>query len=216
MSVELISSMLDLQNQLNKRIHPTWQAQNFRWDTAVWVECAECMDHLGYKWWSHQEPDIDQVKLELVDIWHFGMSYMLTCVDDIGNLTRFIDSKLKDVPTDGEFDVDKFKDHLEILVAKITTVEASPEFSIYNFFAMWFNLGLTLEDMYKYYIGKNALNAFRQLNGYKQGTYIKQWFGEEDNVHLSKLLDTAVVNTNLYDYILNELGTIYSGVANVQ
>ncbi|HEY5740253.1 MAG TPA: dUTP diphosphatase, partial [Gammaproteobacteria bacterium] len=36
--------------------------------------------------------------------------------------------------------------------------------------------------------GKNVLNFFRQDHGYKEGSYVKQWHGREDNEHLSELL----------------------------
>ena len=35
------------------------------------------MDHYGWKWWKKQSPDTEQVKLELVDIWHFGLSQLI-------------------------------------------------------------------------------------------------------------------------------------------
>ncbi len=41
------------------------------------------------------------------------------------------------------------------------------------------------------------MNFFRQDNGYKQGTYIKEWAGREDNEHLVELssaLDSASVS----------------------
>jgi len=44
------------------------------------------------------------------------------------------------------------------------------------------------DAMYKLYIGKNALNAVRQANGYKDGSYQKLWDGEEDNVYLTSIL----------------------------
>lgn len=49
------------------------------------------------------------------------------------------------------------------------------------------------------YFGKNVLNAFRQNNGYKEGTYIKIWNGEEDNVVMMRILGEIEVNyENLY------------------
>jgi len=42
--------------------------------------------------------------------------------------------------------------------------------------------------VYLTYIGKNALNNLRQQRGYKQGTYIKMWNGEEDNEVMMRLL----------------------------
>ena len=42
----------------------------------------------------------------------------------------------------------------------------------------------------KSYVGKNTLNFFRQDNGYKDGTYIKEWDGLEDNEVLVEILET--------------------------
>ena len=49
--------------------------------------------------------------------------------------------------------------------------------------------GMTADDLYRAYVGKNVLNFFRQDNGYKQGHYQKHWQGREDNEHLIELLD---------------------------
>ncbi len=69
-----IAEMLGMQNQLNTQIHPDWKNQNYDWNRAIWIECAELMDKIGWKWWKHQEIDRDQAVLELVDIWHFILS----------------------------------------------------------------------------------------------------------------------------------------------
>ena len=42
--------------------------------------------------------------------------------------------------------------------------------------------------MYKLYIGKMALNKLRQEQGYKEGTYKKNWRGIEDNGALYKFI----------------------------
>ena len=44
---------------------------------AIWIEAAEMMDHIHYKWWKSGEMDLEQVQLELVDIFHFALSDML-------------------------------------------------------------------------------------------------------------------------------------------
>jgi hypothetical protein len=49
--------------------------------------------------------------------------------------------------------------------------------------------GLNLDALYKLYVGKNILNKFRQDHGYKDGSYIKIWNGEEDNVTMQKVLE---------------------------
>jgi len=49
--------------------------------------------------------------------------------------------------------------------------------------------GLNLDALYKLYVGKNILNKFRQDHGYKDGSYIKIWNGEEDNVTMQSILE---------------------------
>ena len=40
---------------------------------------------------------------------------------------------------------------------------------------------MDFNDLYSMYIIKNALNKFRQDNGYSTGEYSKMWAGREDN-----------------------------------
>ena len=81
-----ILTMLNLQDSMNTRVHPEWRTQGYEWYRAIWVECAELMDHYGWKWWKKQQPDWEQVKLELIDIWHFGLSDLLMQHEDAGHL----------------------------------------------------------------------------------------------------------------------------------
>ena len=53
-----IQTMLELQNAMNAKVHADWREQGFEWYRAIWVECAELMDHYGWKWWKKQSPDI--------------------------------------------------------------------------------------------------------------------------------------------------------------
>jgi hypothetical protein len=52
--------------------------------------------------------------------------------------------------------------------------------------------------LFSQYVGKNILNFFRQDHGYKEGTYIKEWHGKEDNEHLVDVL--AQTDSNVTDY----------------
>ena len=58
--------MMDLQHTHNQQVHPHWHKQNYPFHRAIWTECAELLDHYGWKWWKLQEPDLVQVKLEIV------------------------------------------------------------------------------------------------------------------------------------------------------
>jgi len=75
--------MLEMQNAMNTKVHEQWFSQGFEWYRAIWVECAEMLDHYGWKWWKKQEADIMQVKLEVVDIVHFALSIRLEQNDSL-------------------------------------------------------------------------------------------------------------------------------------
>ena len=58
--------------------------------------------------------------------------------------------------------------------------------------------GLDFDSLYSAYVGKNVLNFFRQDNGYKDGSYVKNWAGKEDNEHLVELV--APLDKNAADF----------------
>lgn len=70
----LMKEMLELQDSINSLINKEWRHAHNPWYRAIWTECAELMDHIGWKWWKKQEIDIEQAQIELIDIWHFGLS----------------------------------------------------------------------------------------------------------------------------------------------
>ena len=72
--LQQLTTMLEMQDRMNRKVHPDWIAQDFAWYRALWIECGELIEHYGYKWWKHQQPAWEHVRLEIVDIWHFGMS----------------------------------------------------------------------------------------------------------------------------------------------
>ena len=74
MNRDAVFNMLQMQHRMNNRVNADWISQRFEWYRAVWIECAELMDNVGYKWWKKQTHEWEQVRLEVVDIWHFGMS----------------------------------------------------------------------------------------------------------------------------------------------
>jgi len=69
-----LSTMLALQESLNAKVNPNWKLAGYAWHRAIMVEAVELLEHVGWKWWKAQEPNIAQARLELVDIWHFAMS----------------------------------------------------------------------------------------------------------------------------------------------
>jgi len=181
-----IKIMLDLQDSINRKVHPAWRSQNFQWYRAIWVECAELLDHYGWKWWKKQQPDIDQIALELVDIWHFGLSLLLLKNQSAEQIAELVIEHLSNPKSGGDFPQD--------LEAFTTQTLTSRDFDVAGFAILMAGINMNFDQLYTGYVGKNVLNFFRQDNGYQDGTYQKQWGGKEDNEHLVEIvakLDTS-------------------------
>ncbi|GAB5449920.1 MAG: dUTPase [Halioglobus sp.] len=183
--------MLSMQDRMNTRIHPQWVAQDFEWYRAIWIECGELIEHFGYKWWKKQEPDLEQVQLEVIDIWHFGLSALFREDAAIEDIAVEIEREVQAFTPDGS----GVREATEALALhSLQTRSFSPS----RFWALMLAAGLDFESLYGAYVGKNVLNFFRQDNGYKEGTYVKNWAGREDNEHLVELV--APLDTSAADF----------------
>lgn len=173
--------MLALQDEMNARVDPDWLARGREWYRAIWIECAELMDHYGgWKWWKASERDVAQVLLEIVDIWHFGLSVRIRADRDHARAAAAIVAEwVRPLPSQGFLrDVEALAAHAltqrDLLVSAVPTLLA--------------DIGRDFDDLYRNYIGKNVLNFFRQDHGYREGRYVKTWGGREDNAHLVDVL----------------------------
>jgi len=179
--------MLEMQDAMNSRVNPVWREANNEWYRAIWTECAEMLDHYGWKWWKHQQPDLDQVQLELVDIMHFAMSdYLLQEADNNLVADRII-AEFSDPESSGDI-----RAAIEVM-AQSTIASRSMHFS--NFANIMALIDMDFDQLYRMYVGKNVLNFFRQDHGYKDGSYTKVWHDREDNEHLAELLSELDSNT---------------------
>jgi dimeric dUTPase (all-alpha-NTP-PPase superfamily) len=175
-----------MQDAMNSRVSETWRDNNYEWYRAIWVECAEMLDHHGWKWWKHQEIDVAQVQLELVDIFHFGLSLRLMAGGSVEEITATLSVEL--TQNSGEQD---FKIALETLASAAVNNKAFDAVALADCMRL---MSMDLNELFRQYVGKNTLNFFRQDHGYKEGSYIKIWHGEEDNEVLANLVNTLDAN----------------------
>jgi len=197
-----IKSMLELQDSMNCKVHQNWRSQNFEWYRAIWIECAELLDHHGWKWWKKQHPDINQIALELVDIWHFGLSLLLLKDQPLESITESVIEGFSAPQASGDFPVD--------LEGFTSNTLISKDFDIAGFAGLMKGINMDFDQLYIGYVGKNVLNFFRQDNGYQDGSYHKQWGGQEDNEHLIEIvsrLDTS--SATFKDDLYSEMETVY-------
>ncbi|MDZ7923194.1 MAG: dUTP diphosphatase [Marinagarivorans sp.] len=183
--------MLEMQDAMNSKVNREWRAQGNAWYRAIWVECAEMLDHYGWKWWKKQHPDMPQVILELVDIWHFGLSDLLQRENHNGNLAELLALELASPIASPA----PFRDQLEVFVTQVLTYK---QFDLPAFCHLMASASLSFENLYLQYMGKNVLNFFRQDHGYKEGSYHKIWHGREDNEHLVEVLTLLEVSSSTF------------------
>ena len=204
-----LGTMLELQDAMNRKVNANWREQGFPWYRAIWVECAELLDHYGWKWWKHQEPDMEQVKLELVDIWHFGLSQLLLGELNAAAVADGLVEVFAAVDEEEEMDSD-FCAQLETFT--LSTLQ-SRDFNPFDFVVLLKTVGLGFDELYTRYIGKNVLNFFRQDHGYQSGTYSKNWGGREDSEHLVELsLELDSADPNFKDALYAALKDRYSAL----
>ena len=183
-----INQMLTMQDAMNSRVSETWRDNGYEWYRAIWVECAEMLDHHGWKWWKHQEIDVGQVQLELVDIFHFGLSLRLMTGASVNDIAAELVNELTQGSDEGDFKI-----ALEKLASAAVTNKNFDAIALADCMRL---MNMDLNELFKQYVGKNTLNFFRQDHGYKEGTYIKIWHGEEDNEVLANLVNSLDVSAS--------------------
>ncbi|MDG2018707.1 MAG: dUTP diphosphatase [Porticoccaceae bacterium] len=197
-----ISTMLELQDSMNSKVKEDWREQDFEWYRAIWIECAELLDHHGWKWWKKQQPDVNQIALELVDIWHFGLSLLLLKDQSQDAICDSVIKAFNDVEASGDFAINLEQFTANTLVTK--------DFDIDGFVGLVKGINMQFDQLYIAYVGKNVLNFFRQDHGYQDGSYHKQWGGKEDNEHLVNIV--AKLDTDLpsfKDDLYSEMKAVY-------
>lgn len=224
--MDKILLMLQLQASLNEATNGekwtegiTKNGKVINWRRCIYMECAEMIDSFSWKHWKNidQEADWDNLQVEVVDVWHFVMSlaienYSQTLRGQVEDLALNIsESKsFKKIDTTEELFAkqDETIEKIEsIMIDTLSRGTLDLEKLISDFFDLVVMSGLNLDSLYSLYVGKNILNQFRQDNGYKDGSYIKVWAGEEDNVIMKRVLEQ---NSDIKpDALYKELTKLY-------
>lgn len=165
--VELIKEMLQMQAKLDKAIMDEYgleklDEKNLR--MAILDEVGELTHELKgeWCWWKKTQPQVDEEKVlgELVDIWHFALSYQNHFdygMQGIINRCMFLRNSKK---------------HLDLLKAKdyelpeIFSDLVVFEYKLERLIAITEYLGFTIERVYEAYCSKNKINYQRLKEGY--------------------------------------------------
>lgn len=229
--MDKIALMLQLQADLNEATNGDKWASGItknnkviNWKRCIYMECAEMIDSFSWKHWKNidKEADWANLQIEVVDVWHFIMS--LAIEQDAQNAKSGIGAIVSAIAGVKSFErilaknsffaeESEIMEKIEaIMLESLLKKEFHLEKLVNDFFDLVVMSGLDLETLYKLYVGKNILNQFRQDHGYKDGSYIKVWNGEEDNVVMQRVLEqnSDIAPAKLYE----ELEKLYSAQKN--
>ena len=227
-SIEIVENMLKLQQKLNDDTNGlnwengyTKEGKLISWRRCIYMECAELIDSFAWKHWKNisSPTNWDNVRIEIVDIWHFILSLLLEeythksgknfnmIANEVISISVFKDF-CKEENHPNESDIYGILNDIELIIHKCSGFRFNLEELLSTYFTLAIKCGLNLEILYKTYIGKNVLNIFRQNHGYKEGSYKKVWNGKEDNEILSHILEKECD----FDAIYQTLENLYKKV----
>jgi hypothetical protein len=206
--------MFEMQDHLNNETcgknwkdGTTNKDRKIDWNTCIFVECGELIDSLNWKHWKdiNGTDDLDNAKVEVVDIWHFWMSEILrqnsnlSAIETAQKCNNFFKNK-NIVFEQVDFNRDNLIESTKNLIVHGDT----------KYIVDMTNQLMDFDELYRQYIGKNVLNKFRQDNGYKDGTYLKLWNNKEDNTYVQAILkeNSSISADELY----SKLNEIYKAI----
>ena len=207
--MSIFKSMVELQHSFNQQIDKNYLEKNWNWNNAIIAESGELLDSLGYKWWKKQEPDMENVKVEAIDLLHFVISESIESDSFIVGANAGIHKTISNFTFwFSEFSYGKVNTNIKDLINALN-YNQEDRFMIMK--SIFNELDMSNKDVYIAYIVKNCLNKFRQDNGYKEGTYNKTWNGKEDNVIAYSLANELGAIDNLFEELYNKLNIYYIG-----
>lgn len=208
----LLKEMFTLQQTLNDETNGKgWESgynkhnKLISWKRCIHMECAELIDSFPWKHWKNitHPTDWDNVKVEVVDIWHFVMSLLLEhyhahqkgdiarLVEDVTNTQGFRDF-CKEAYDPSSFNPLEIINDIESLIHMTTGYDMELfDGLLREYFNLALKCGVSIVELYRFYVAKNILNRFRQDHGYKEGSYVKVWNGKEDNEVMLEILSSG-------------------------
>lgn len=202
MKTHLAEDVATLQDDLNSLINPNWKTANQDWRAAMMLEGAEAYDSTAWKWWKSQNIDLPNIKVELVDIFHFLLSLTIEAegvkgaANHLATLSVAVETNALNRPDylyKIEDDLPRFRKDLKLFIAETV---GGTYLALWQYWStMWLAIGESFDTIAREYFVKNLLNIFRQENGYKEGTYHKMWVGADSKHYEDNVITYEIANT---------------------
>ena len=202
MNTETVRSIFEkicnMQDSLNYLINPNWKSQNANFRLAASQEMAELIDCYPWKWWKkHEASPFYQTQLEVIDIAHFLIADMLMVFSKPEIVASFLTDSFSATRLPKSTNEQEIINELYAQHRKILTASSLHMGGVICDLMHLHDIGLEMFN--KTYLSKNCLNIFRLKNGYREGSYQKQWLVpnssntsftlREDNVFLENIVN---------------------------
>lgn len=165
---ELIKEMLQMQAKLDEAIMKEYgltmlNEENLR--MAILDEVGELTHELkgNWCWWKKTQAPVDMGKVlgELVDIWHFALSYQNHFNGGEESMMIFLSEK-----ENVDIHLRRLRDKTIFLPSALSDLAKYKWTIITALIAITEHLGFTVEQVYKAYCNKNKINYQRLKEGY--------------------------------------------------
>lgn len=166
--IELIRKMLKMQAKLDEAIMKEYglaEIDEEKLCFAILDEVGELTHELkgNWCWWKKTQPQVDEEKVlgELVDIWHFVLSWQNNF--NGGEEGLLIDEQLMEKVDNSRWSIEE---HGKGIVIKLADLSYFSLRKVEPLIAITEHLGFTIEQVYEAYCGKNKINYQRLKEGY--------------------------------------------------
>lgn len=167
--IELIKEMLQMQEKLDEAIMKEYgleEIEEEKLNMAILDEIGELTHELkaNWCWWKKMQPKVDDAKVleELVDVWHFILSYTNKFNDGVSMFDTGVVYFNQDYllySSKMNFDKTAFTNMLSMLIEswfdRLAVLTVITE-----------HLGFTIKQVYAAYCDKNKINYQRLKEGY--------------------------------------------------
>lgn len=167
-STEMIKDMLERQKAYDEEVfkkHNVDYVSKTQLESALFDELGELMhaQKSDWCWWKKTQAPVDNEKVlgELVDIWHFVLSYQNHFNFGKETLLIFLD----EVEISDRF-LERFREGYLTLPIALTLLVSDGNSIIEMLIAITEYIGFTIEQVYEAYCGKNKINYQRLKEGY--------------------------------------------------
>lgn len=197
-----------------------WKDNGFDWVNYMMIEASEQNSSLDFKHWKAGMDDLDNFKVEVIDNWHFLMSlglqrYSVTYLQELYE-TFWLSSMDKDLEDSVDLQVSTQFFAYKVLGTKFDNFRGNYSEALFTLFEIMQELEiLDVKDLYREYLVKNVLNEVRQIKGYKEGTYIKMWTGNDGKLYEDNVVTYEIsydMHTLTYDGLKQELIKFYDNM----